>query len=272
MKTVLITGGRGVLGSELTPCLLQAGFAVRGMSRRAVTGDSPDQLSWVQADLDTGEGLDAAVKNVDIIIHAASNPMQTKKTDLQGTEKLLAAAKAANIENFLYISIIGVDKVPFPYYKAKLAVEEMVKASGLPWSICRATQFHNLIDLFLGAVVRLPIMPLPTDFQFQTIDPGEVAEALAEQITNGAVGVLPSVTGPERIVAGEMARSWLKARGQRRWILPLRLPGKVAAGFRAGYTTYPAEIQGRITWSDWLARTYGDAQDPVTPMTPVENT
>ena len=57
-----------------------------------------------------------------------------------------------------------------------------------------------------------------------------------------------------------MARLWLAARGQRRWRLPIYLPGKIAAGFRAGYTTTPAEVFGEITWAEWLARTYNHAK------------
>jgi uncharacterized protein YbjT (DUF2867 family) len=61
------------------------------------------------------------------------------------------------------------------YYRNKLAAEKLVRESGVPWTMGRATQFHSLINLVLQQMARLPIMPLATDFQFQPVDPGEVA-------------------------------------------------------------------------------------------------
>lgn len=256
MKTILLTGGTGALGKLLTPRLGQAGYAVRLMSRRSQPSPLAPGLSWAQADLVTGQGVAAAVAGVDIIIHAASNPVKTQATDLSGTERLLAAAQGTALENFVYISIIGIDKIPFSYYQAKLAIEEKLQASHVPWSIVRATQFHTLTDLFLGALARLPILPVPADFQMQTVDPGEVADAIVTQLQTEATGRWPSITGPAPMKVRAMVPPWLAARKLRRWVLPVRLPGKVAAGFRAGYTTGPAEIQGKVTWQEWLEHTY----------------
>ena len=137
MKTILVTGGSGVLGRALVPLLTEAGYQVRIMSRQARSSMSEDNIEWVQVDLKSGEGIAEAVADTEIIVHAASNPMQTKTTDIQGTEALLAAAHRANVEKVLYISIIGIDKIPFAYYQTKVAVEEIVKDSGLPWAILR---------------------------------------------------------------------------------------------------------------------------------------
>jgi uncharacterized protein YbjT (DUF2867 family) len=126
----------------------------------------------------------------------------------------------------------------------------------LPWTILRATQFHNLLDFALRAVVKRlgwsPLLLLPTDFQFQLIDAGETADVVVQHITQPG-GLLPDLGGPEVLTLGEIARTWLRAREMSQPVWRLPLPGKVAAGFRAGYNTCPSNRHGRITWADWVA-------------------
>ena len=169
MARVLITGGTGVLGSELVPRFVDAGYTVRVMSRRARSERDPD-VEWAQAQLATGEGLAEAVSGADVIVHAASSPFRrTEAVDVHGTRRLLEHAREAGVAHFLYISIVGIDRIPRVYFKHKLAAEALVEQAGVPWSILRATPFHTLIDRVLGALARLPIALLPTDFRFQPI-------------------------------------------------------------------------------------------------------
>ncbi len=147
-QSVLVTGGTGTLGQALTPQLRQAGYTLRVMSRR----DAPAGITveWARASLETGEGLDTAVAGTEVIIHAASSSTRrAQQVDVVGTERLLAAAHRAGVGHFIYISIVGIEQVPFPYYRYKLAAEKLVEAGGVPWSILRTTQFHNLLDLLL---------------------------------------------------------------------------------------------------------------------------
>ena len=253
MTTILVTGGSGGLGGELVPRLVDAGYTVRVLSRRAAPAQLAAGVEWAQADLATGEGLAEAVAGVDQIIHAASQPFkQTQKIDVAGTERLLRLAEKAGVSYFLYISIIGVDRIPFSYYKFKLAAEKLVEASKLNWSILRAAQFHTFLDLLTSSLARLPIMLVPTDFRFQLIETGEVAEAIVQGIVAGRNGRWPDLAGPKVMTWGEIAQSWLAARGQKRRVWRLPIPGKVGAGFRAGYNTAPERPSGHITWEQWL--------------------
>src|SRR3990172_11470166 len=112
MSRVLITGGTGVLGRELAPRLAQAGYTVRVMSRRAARAEGV-QTEWAQAQIETGEGLAGAVAGVDAIVHCASRPFRrTRGVDVEGTRRLLEAAKAASVSHFVYISIVGIDRIP----------------------------------------------------------------------------------------------------------------------------------------------------------------
>ena len=257
MSRVLITGGTGVLGREVAPRLAAAGYMVRVMSRRAAPAEGV-QTEWAQAQIETGESLAGAVAGVDAIVHCASSPFRrTRAVDVEGTRRLLEAAKAAGVSHFMYISIVGIDRIPLAYYRHKLAAERLIEESGVPYSILRAPQFFTLVDELMRNLLRLPVGLYPAGFKFQPIDPGEVAERIAEAVEAGPGGRLPDIAGPEVHSAEELARVWLKARGKRRLLVPLPLFGKVAAGFRAGHNCAPDSKYGRITWAEWLGRRYG---------------
>src|SRR3989304_5427517 len=171
MSRVLITGGTGVLGREVAPRLSQAGYGVRVVSRRAAPAEGAP-TEWAQAQIGTGVGLAEAVAGVAVLVHAASSPFRrTRGVDVEGTRLLLEAAKAAGVSHFVYISIVGIDRIPLPYYKHKLAAERFIEESGVPYSILRAPQFFTLMDDILRNLLRLPIGFYPAGLKFQPIAP-----------------------------------------------------------------------------------------------------
>jgi uncharacterized protein YbjT (DUF2867 family) len=258
IKRVLITGGTGDLGQALTPRLQTAGYQVRITSRRPAPADKDPAIEWAQVNFLTGEGMTEAVAGVHTIIHAASSPFKNVwEIDVEGTRRLVAAAETAGIEHFLYISIVGIDKIPYRYYEAKLAAEKIIEQSSVPWSILRATQFYNLIDMVLEGLTKLPLIAfVPFNLKIQPIETGEVADRMVASIEAGPGGHLPDIAGPKVQRTAELARAWLKARGRRRLMLPLPLFGKTATGFRQGLNTAPSNAYGRITFSEWLERKY----------------
>jgi uncharacterized protein YbjT (DUF2867 family) len=254
---ILVTGGTGVLGRALVSRLHQAGHVVRIMSRRARPADLPAGLEWAQAELETGRGLAEAVSGVQVIVHTASDPRRRDgQIDVEGTRRLWEQAGSARVAHLVYISIVGIDRIPFFYYQHKLAAEEILAGGSVPWSILRATQFHDLLDGFLQRVMRYPLVLGPTDYQFQPVDSGEAADRLVECVAAGPAGRLTDMGGPEVLRSGELARIWLGARRLRRLIVHLPSPGKVAHGFREGYNTCPQNRQGKVTWQAWLKRKY----------------
>lgn len=90
----------------------------------------------------------------------------------------------------MHISIVGVDRVPLDFCRSRLAAEWVIENSGLPWTILRTTQFHDLIRFLLAALARLPVMFVP-DFSFQPIDVREVAGRLVEIATGAPAGHVP---------------------------------------------------------------------------------
>lgn len=157
---VLVTGGTGVVGSHVVRALGENGHRAVVFSRQE--GNGPE---WRRGNLATGEGLAEAVAGMDAIVHAGSattDLTRQRATDVEGTRRLLTAARAAGVGHLVYISIVGMEGVAYPYYRSKLAAEAIVKEDLVPWTILRATQFHTLMEVFLGFFARVPgLMPVP---------------------------------------------------------------------------------------------------------------
>jgi uncharacterized protein YbjT (DUF2867 family) len=223
------------------------------MSRRPRPESVKTEVEWAQADIASGNGIAEAVERISIIVHAASDARRAETVDVGGTRNLVEAARKAGVSHLIYISIVGVDDIPFGYYERKRVAEEIIESSDLPYSILRATQFHSLVNSLLLAASRLPIiMPIPTDFRFQSVDESEVAKRLAGCITDGPRGRVADFGGPEVLSLGEMAQSWLEVAHVRKRLIRLPLPGAVAAAFRDGKNTVPDGARGEIRWRDWL--------------------
>ena len=252
---VLVTGGTGVLGRHVVRLLRASGHRARILSRNPKGHDDA-----VEGDLSTGAGLAKAVIGMDAIIHAASATTQLTKlqaTDVTGTRRLLAIAREAGVQRVVYVSIVGIDGVTYPYYKYKLAAEAIVEENILPWSIVRATQFHTLMETFLNAFSKLPfIATIPFKWQFQPVDPVEVAAHLVEVVRNEPAGRLPDFGGPEVRNLWSLAESWLFARKQNKRRVNLPLPFKFSRQFAAGRLLCPEHMDGKITFEQYLQEKY----------------
>jgi uncharacterized protein YbjT (DUF2867 family) len=246
---ILVTGGSGSLGSRVVDRLRYPGREVRALSRSGRPGT-------VQGDLLTGEGLKDAVKGVDVIVHCASSPTKTRQIDVEGTERLLRAAAREGVSHFVFISIVGVDRNPYyPYYRMKLEVERIIERSPAPWTILRATQFHEFVLRISQFLDRLPVMMMPKGFLLQPIDIGEVADRLVELALSEPVGHASDVGGPEVWTAAELARAYFEAAGRSRRVMEVPVPGKMARAWREGAQLCPDQRYGRITWKEFLNRT-----------------
>ncbi len=258
MTRILVTGGAGGLGSELVPMLRTAGHDVRIGSSRPRPQDLSSGLEWAQGDLLTGDGVAESVAGVETIVHCASSPFKkTWETDVEGTKRLLDAAKAAGVGHFYYISIVGVDRMTLAYYKAKYAAEQAIEASAVPFTILRATQFHTLLDAFLRQLFkRGPFLFVPGAAKFQLIDVSEVAARMAETVADGPSGRLPDIGGPEVLTGAEIAKPWLEVSGVRAIRIPVPALGP-ASEMAKGLNCCPENKFGTITWAQWLEKTYG---------------
>jgi uncharacterized protein YbjT (DUF2867 family) len=262
MTRILVTGGTGTLGRELVPRLQTMGYTVRVMSRSPEKPIFRQPVEWAQAHLDTGKGLKEAVQGADMIIHAGGGGLtNTYKKDVLGTGRVVEAAAAAGVGHLIYISIVGIDRVPLPYYKHKLAAEGLIKAGSVSWTILRATQFHRLLDILIRFGMRVPLVaPLPTDVPFQPIDESEVAVRLVEAAGMKPSGYLEDIGGPEVRLFSDFLQSWMKAQGVHKRVVRSGLIfGKAAPYYRQGLHTTPEHRYGKITWEQWMERVYHPA-------------
>lgn len=253
---ILVTGASGRLGRVVAPRLRAEGWTVRATSRQA--RDEPP-VEWVTLDLATGEGLPGAVAGVDAILHLASAPhgRQTHRVDVLGTRRLVVAAGKAGVHHLVYVSIVGVDRVPIPYYRHKLAAEQAVAAGPVPWTVLRTTQFGGFLDELLRAASRLGPVIGDRAIVAQPVDPRDVAERLVHWITAGPLNGIEEYGGPQVLRYDEAVRAWNAVRGSRRPLLPVRVPGRLGRELRAGGLVTGATPRGSRTWSEYLTDTYG---------------
>lgn len=253
---ILVTGGTGILGREVVKAAVLAGYAVRIGSRRPRPASDASAYEWVQMDIETGEGVSVALSGVDCIVHAATNPRRPDAVDINGTRFVVDAAHAAGVNHFVHVSIIGIDRIPLRYYRSKLLAERIVASGAVPYSILRASQFHTLVDMLLTTAARVPlVIPIPTDFLVQSVAPPEVAERLLQSIAEGPGKRLPDFGGPEVLTLGEAVQQWKAARAERKRVMHVSIPGRIARALRAGENTAPDGDKGSIRWQDWVRRT-----------------
>src|SRR3954467_15498332 len=179
---VLVTGGTGRLGKRLMTPLQAAGHTVRQMSRR---GTGP---GGVRGDLATGRDLPLALVGAELVIPAASNPRDPWQVDVAGTRRLVEAVDRTRLRHPVYVSIVGVDRIPYGYFRAKFAAEQVLLASGLPVTLLRATQFHDFVDSMLDTARRGPVVPGPMGWRAQPVDVGEVAGYVTEVCAGAPAG------------------------------------------------------------------------------------
>jgi uncharacterized protein YbjT (DUF2867 family) len=251
MTSVLVTGGTGRLGRRVVRALAADGHPVRILSRESAAPPVPG-ADVVVADLGTGVGLPEAVAGATAVVHCATDPRNSQAVDVAGTERLLGAARDAGRPHLVSVSIVGVDRIPVSYYRAKLAAEEAVARSGLPWTLLRTTQFHGFVEDLLGRLVRLPVVPVPRGWRLQPIDVEEVARRLADAVASGPAGRLPDLGGPEVVPVVELVRDRLRRTGRHRPVVEVPLPGALCAALRAGANLVPGNRSGGRTWREFL--------------------
>jgi uncharacterized protein YbjT (DUF2867 family) len=241
---LLVTGATGTLGRPTVTILRASGHQVRALSRRAGPG-------LVTGDLLTGAGIADAVAGVDTVLHLATSGTK----DVALTRTLLDAIRTSEVSHLVLISIVGVDRIPLGYYRGKVEIERLTVESGMPHTILRATQFHDLVAGLFSATRRLPVIIAPA-VSMQPIAADEVAQRLVELAGSGPAGRVPDIGGPQQRPLRDLAQSWRAAVGSRRPIVPLRLPGKIFAALRAGHGMVPGPGYGRTTFEQYLSERY----------------
>ena len=186
---------------------------------------------------------------VDVVIHCASAPFRDEQNvDVLGSRRLV---EAVGDRHLVYVSIVGIDRVPTGYYRAKLAAEAEI-ARAPKHTIARITQFHPFVAEIAAKLACSPVVPLPAA-PLQPIDVADAALALADHAEGGPAGRVVDLGGPEVVAFDALARRWLARHGYRRLFVPLPLFGATGRGLAEGGLTCPDGRRGVRTFDSWLA-------------------
>jgi uncharacterized protein YbjT (DUF2867 family) len=248
MKIVVI-GGSGLIGTKLVSRLRQNGHEV-------VAASPNSGVNTI-----TGEGLSEALAGAQVVVDVANSPSFEDKAVLEFFEtsgrNLLAAERAAGVGHHVALSVVGTDRLPENgYFRAKLAQENLIKASKTPYTILRSTQFFEFIGRIADSAAEREIRLSPA--LLQPIASDDVVAALADLAVGPPLNGTIEVAGPGAYPLDKLARKFLAARGDRR---------RVVADIHARYfgtelddrsLTPGAEPRvGPTAFDDWLNRRIG---------------
>ena len=210
MKIVII-GGTGLIGSKTTAILRNGGHEV--VAAAPNTG----------VNTITGEGLAAALGGADIVIDLANGPSFEPATILDffktHEHNLLAAEKRADVKHHVLLSIVGSDRSPDNgYFRAKVAQEEMVKASGIAYTIIRSTQFMEFLGAIADAGETDGVVRIATGM-FQPIAADDVAAMVADVALSRPLEGMIEIAGPDQAPFDEIVRTYLGGIGDTRTVL-----------------------------------------------------
>ncbi|GAA3711663.1 NAD(P)H-binding protein [Zhihengliuella alba] len=240
---IAIAGGTGTVGRHVVDVATERGHDVVVLSRSA------------GVDLTSPQPLDLA--GVDAVVDVAS--IQTASAGASRaffaavTTKLLSAAHRAGVGHLVALSIVGSDVAPFGYYAGKAEQERLVSSGPVPWTILRATQFHEFAGQILERMRTGPFSVVPA-MRSQPVAAREVAERLVELVETGPAGHAADLAGPRVERMADLSRRWAEATGTAARVLEVPVPGRFGRALRDG-TLLPGAgaDRGRLAFADWLA-------------------
>jgi uncharacterized protein YbjT (DUF2867 family) len=246
-RSVTVIGATGLVGAQLVRNL-------RATNHRVV-----EVSQSTRADVFTGEGLDEALAGVDAVIDVVNSATPDDAAEAffeQTSTNLAAAASKAGVGHYVVLSIVGTDRLApsAGYLRGKLAQETAAAASGVPWTVVRSTQFHELAEsitesLVVGHEVRVPVALI------QPIASAELVDSLANIATGAPLNAIHEVGGPERMTFASMAQAVLEH--QRRDLCIIEDPTAGYFGIPINATALVPDERaprGTIPLTDWLER------------------
>ena len=251
MKVVII-GGTGLIGSKTAAILRQGGHEV--VAAAPSTG----------VNTITGEGLSQALAGTQVVVDLSNSPSFEDKAVLEFFEtsgrNLLAAEAAAGVRHHICLSIVGTDRTPDNgYFRAKVAQEKLIEASGIPYTIIRATQFLEFLGSIAASSAEGNFVRLSPGL-FQPIAADDVAAIVADVALAPPRNGIVEIAGPERAPFNEIVARYLKAVGD-----PREVVSDPEARYFGGRVEELSLVPlgearlGRIGLNEWLRRSQAGA-------------
>ncbi|GAA1823141.1 SDR family oxidoreductase [Agromyces salentinus] len=241
---IAVAGGTGTVGHHVVEAARERGHEVVVLTRSN------------GIDLISGTGVAAALAGVDAVIDTA-NANTTSAGAATAffsmvAKTLLDAERATGVGHHVVLSIVGVDRAPHGYYAGKVAQERAVEASSVPYTIMRATQFHEFAEQMLG-MLSFAGLHLAPRIPSQPVAAREVGERLVLLAEQEPAGRSADFAGPRQEDIADMVARLVRARGLRGPVVPVALPGKQFSAMRRGEALPgPDAVLGSQTFEQWL--------------------
>lgn len=242
---MIIAGGTGTIGRLAVAEAERRGHEVVVLARS--TG----------LDLSSGTGVARAMEGGDVVIDLSNTTTASSAAAHRfftgATRTLLDAERKVGIGHHIALSIVGIDRATTGYFGAKLAQERLVAEGGVPWTILRATPFHEFAAAIYDKVHLGPLHLAPR-MRTQPVGGTEIASTLIDLAESAPAGRVPDLAGPCEENLVEMVRDYARSRGSRGWIPAVSLPGEYGRMQRDGSILPGTEATlGHQTFSEWLA-------------------
>jgi uncharacterized protein YbjT (DUF2867 family) len=240
---IAVVGGTGTVGRLVVQEAQETGATAVALARS--TG----------VDLVTGHGLRAALDGCDAVVDVGNVTTLSRRRSVAfftaATGHLVQACADTGVGHLVVLSIVGVDEVDSGYYAGKRRQEEVALAGSVPATVLRATQFHEFAAQMLGTSIG-PLVPVP-QMHCRPVSAREVARHLVSLARGPAIGHAPELAGPEEAEMTDLVRRLARARGERRLVVPLRLPGAAGRAMAAdGLLPHEDGPRGSVTFEQWL--------------------
>ncbi|MBT2534295.1 NAD(P)H-binding protein [Arthrobacter sp. ISL-48] len=242
---IAVAGGTGTVGRHVVSIARERGHRVVSLSRSE------------GVDLVSGRGLPEALNGIDTVVDVASIPTLARKAAVDfftaATTNLLRAGKESGVKHHVALSIVGADRAATGYYAGKLAQEELVSSGDIPWTILRATQFHEFAGQVLERSSLGPLALVPR-MTTQPVAAREVAKALVDAAESGPHGRVADLGGPQVEQLVDMVRAYASTfRQKKKLVVGLTAPGPLWKAMRSGaLIPEPGAGVGLQTFDEWM--------------------
>lgn len=243
---IAVAGGTGTAGRAVVEAGRSRGHRMSVIARSG------------GVDLVSGDGLDAALRGVQAVVDAAN--VTTLSADAStrffraASAHLLAAADRAGVGHVVLLSIVGIDRNPHGYNAGKVAQEAVYASSAAPWSLVRATQFHEFAGQ-IAARARIGPVQLAPRARTQPIAMTALAARLLDVVEAAPAGRTRDVAGPREEQLARMIRAWVRREGRRGIVIPVDMPGAQMRGMREGLALPdPDALRLGPTFDEWLTQ------------------
>lgn len=248
---IVVLGGTGLIGSRVVRILQEQKHDVLAASAKTV-------------DLMTGKGLSEALQGAQVVVDLTNSPSFEDSAVLNffqtSARNLFPAETAAGVRHHVALSIVGAERMAnIGYMRAKVAQEQAIKSSGIPYTIVHATQFFEFIGSLVDAGTQGETVHI-SNVLMQPIAADDIANAVAKIALDAPTNGYINVAGPERQRLDDLAREFLKVRND-----PRQLVTDPSLGYFGGQIPENAlvpdrdEVLGKIRFSDWLVHSQAQA-------------